>query len=145
MGDAANYEQQGNAARVEALDAEHEELMALMTKIIKRGTESALKAELFLLLRQLLTRTQQHFTHEEAYMRDTGYARLDTHQIMHAQLLEALRKHVTEFEAGDGALGPRVVTFLKFWLMTHMSGMDEDILRRPSPAPASTLIPRRKG
>ncbi len=131
-------------SRTAALDVEHEELVALMTRIIKRDAESALKAELSLLVRQLLVRTEHHFAEEEAYMRDTGYTRLDTHQIMHTQLLETLRRHVTEFEAGNGKLGTRLITFLKFWLMTHINGMDRDIANRAAPMPAFSLRPVRK-
>jgi len=144
MGDAASEDGTANATRAEALDAEHRGLVALMLEIIERNAESASKAELSLLLRQLSSRTEHHFTAEEAYMRNTGYSKLDTHQIMHTQLLATLRKHVIEFEAGGAKLGVRLITFLKFWLMTHFNGMNNDIPRRASPIPASSLRPVRK-
>lgn len=144
MGDAVSDEQTGNAAWTATLEAQHEELVSLMAKIIQRDARGALKAELSLLLWQLVIRTEHHFTDEEVYMLDTGYARLDTHQIMHAQLLATLRRHVLDFELGDGRLGTRLVTFLEFWLMTHINGMDKDVTRRASPMPASTVRPVRR-
>jgi hemerythrin len=144
MGDVVRDAQTAKAARADALDVQHEELGALVARILERDARSALKAELSLLLRQLLLHTAHHFADEEEYMRDTGYARLDTHQIMHRQLLETLRTRVTEFEAGSGRLGTRLITFLNFWLMTHINGMDKDITRRASPVPASSLRPVRK-
>lgn len=143
MGDVASDDQTATAARTERLDAQHEELVALIAKIFKRDAEGALKAELSLLLWQLVIRTERHFTDEEGYMQHTGYTRLDTHHIMHTQLLTALRGHVTEFELGDGRLGTRFITFLKFWLMTHINGTDDDVTRRTSTTPASTLRLRR--
>lgn len=144
MGDVVSDAQTRNVAWVESLDAQHDELVTLMTKIIRRDASSALKAELSLLLWQLVIRTEHHFTDEEVYMLDTGYPRLDTHKIMHTQLLTSLRRHVTEFEVGNGRLGTRLITFLKFWLMTHINGMDHDITRHGSPTPTSTLRPVRR-
>ena len=137
-------EQAAKTPQTEALDAQHRELVAVVDKLVRRDGERALKAELSLLLRQLLFLTEHHFNEEEAYMSSTGYCRLDTHQIMHRQLLATLRERVTEFEAGDGRLGTRLTTFLKFWLLAHINGMDKDLIRRASPSPASTLRPARR-
>ena len=144
MGDVASDDQVRTAARAATFDAQHEELLAFIAKILERDAKGALKAELSLLLWQLVSRTEHHFADEEGYMRSTGYARLDTHEIMHTQLLTALRGHAIEFETGTGRLGSRLVTFIKFWLMTHINGMDKDITHGAPPIPASTLRPVRR-
>jgi hemerythrin len=70
-------------------------------------------------------------------MRDLGHPKLDTHQLIHRDLLVMMRRHVDEFAAGDGRLGCKLRSFLVYWLGSHLDGMDRQLahfsrsLRRP--------------
>ena len=123
--------------QAEAMEAQHEVLASLMRSLAARDGEGAQRAELTLLLRQLESFTATHFKDEEVYMRDLGHPKLDTHQLIHRDLLAMLRRHIDEFEAGDGRLGCKLRSFFVYWLGSHLDGMDRQLahfsrpLRRP--------------
>lgn len=133
--------------QAEAMEAQHEVLDWLMRTLAERGAAGAPKRELSPLLRQLESLTVQHFQEEEQYMRDLAHPKLDTHQIIHRELLAMLQRHVSEFEQGDGRLGPKLLGFLKYFLGAHLEGMDRHLaqysrsLRRPSSGLRKVQIP----
>jgi hemerythrin-like metal-binding protein len=129
------------------MEAQHEVLAWLMRTLAERGAAGAPKSELGQLLRQLVSQTANHFEEEEQYMTDLGHPKLDTHRIIHRELLAMLQRHVAEFEQGDGRLGPKVLGYLKYFLGAHLEGMDRHLaqfsrsLRRPSSGLRKVSIP----
>jgi hemerythrin-like metal-binding protein len=113
-----------SSLRLEEMDRQHRVLTALIHGLGKRAAQGASKAELSDILEQLSDYTVRHFQVEEAYMEATSYPKLDTHQLIHRDLLLKLREHVSEFEAGSGKLGHRLTSFLKFWLAAHINSVD---------------------
>lgn len=113
--------------QAEAMEAQHEVLTSLMNSLARRDSEGATKAELSLLLRQLDSLTASHFAEEEVYMRELAHPKLDTHQIIHRDLLTMLRRHIEEFESGEGRLGCKLLSFLVYWLGSHIEGMDRQL------------------
>jgi hemerythrin len=113
-----------SSLRLEEMDRQHRFLTALIDGLGKRAAQGASKAELSGLLHQLSDYTVQHFQAEEAYMAATSYPKLDTHQLIHRDLLIKLHEHVSEFKAGSGKLGHRLTSFLKFWLAAHINSVD---------------------
>ncbi|MEY4547337.1 MAG: hypothetical protein RL685_3532 [Pseudomonadota bacterium] len=119
--------------QAEAMEAQHEVLTSLMRTLAERDANGASKAELSQLLRQLESFTESHFKDEEVYMRDLAHPKLDTHQLIHRDLLVMFRRHVDEFEAGSGRLGNKLLSFLKYWLASHIDGMDRHLAPRSRP------------
>jgi hemerythrin len=113
-----------SSLRIEEMDRQHRLLIALMNGLAERAEQGASKAELAGLLEQLSDYTARHFQEEEAYMELTRYPKLDTHQLIHRDLLLKLRQHVSEFKSGSGKLGHRLMSFLKFWLTAHINSVD---------------------
>lgn len=146
--EAAN--ERSRELQAEAMEAQHEVLDWLMRKLAERGAAGAPRAELSQLLQQLLSQTTHHFEEEEQYMADLGHPKLETHRIIHRELLVMLQRHVSEFESGPGTLGPSLLGFIKYFLGAHLQGMDRHLaqysrsLRRPSSGTrrASTPSPR---
>ena len=130
-------EERRRELQAEAMEAQHEVLAQLMRSLAERDSDGASRQELAELLRHLESFTAGHFKDEEAYMRDLGHPKLDTHQLIHRDLLAMLRRHVDEFEAGDGRLGCRLRSFLVYCLGAQLDGMDRQLtnfsrsLRRP--------------
>jgi hemerythrin len=137
----SQVEERRRELQAEAMEAQHEVLTVLMRTLAERDSDGASKAELGALLCQLESFTAGHFKDEEAYMRDLGHPKLDTHQLIHRDLLAMLRRHVDEFEAGEGRLGCKMRSFLVYWLGSHLDGMDRQLasfsrsLRRPKSGP----------
>jgi hemerythrin-like metal-binding protein len=114
------------------MDRQHDILIELMSSLRERAEEGASKAELSDLLKQLSDYTVLHFRAEEACMEAMSYSKLDTHRLIHRDLLIRLREHVGGFETGDGTLSHRLTSFLKFWLTTHIKSVDMRDARRVS-------------
>jgi hemerythrin len=118
--------------QIEEMDRQHETLIALMSALGERAEEGASKEELSDRLKELSDYTVLHFGAEEACMEAMSYPKLDTHRLIHRDLLIRLREHVGSFEAGDGTLSHRLTSFLKFWLTTHIKSVDMHDARRLS-------------
>lgn len=108
---------------VEAMDREHEMLIAIMNKLYDRHGANAPAAELGRLLKELGDFTVKHFADEERYMASIGYAGLDTHKLIHAELLKTFTKHAETF-AKTKKLDEDFFLFLKMWLKAHIQGID---------------------
>ena len=133
--------------QAEAMEAQHEVLDRLMRSIAERAAAGAPKPELSHLLQQLESQTAHHFQEEEQYMADLAHPKLDTHRIIHRELLAMLQRHRSDFEAGTGRAGPNLLGFIKYFLGAHLQGMDRHLaqysrsLRRPSSGLRRANIP----
>jgi hemerythrin-like metal-binding protein len=113
--------------QAQTMEEQHELLTSLMRTLVERDSGGASKKELSSRLRQLESSTAAHFKEEEVYMRDLAHPKLDTHQLIHRNLLAMFRRHVDEFETGPGRLGCKLLSFLKYWLASHIDGMDRHL------------------
>jgi hemerythrin-like metal-binding protein len=148
MSEPINTNERSRELQAEAMEAQHELLTSLMNSLAHRDSAGATKIELSQLLRQLESLTASHFKEEETYMRELAHPKLETHQIIHRDLLIMLRGHMDEFEAGDGRLGCKLRSFLVYWLGSHIEGMDRQLtnfsrpLRRHKSGPRSSVRSR---
>ena len=54
-----------------------------------------------------------------------GFPGLDTHKKLHEHLLKELKQFAEDFEQGPShQIKNELITFLKFWLSTHIRGID---------------------
>lgn len=116
---------------IDEMDRQHEAILSLMDDLARRDAERAPKVELTNLLELLTDYTVRHFKDEEAYMAATGYPKLDVHQVIHRDLLLKLEGHLSRFKSGGGRLGADLLSFLKFWLFAHVTGVDRRSGRYP--------------
>lgn len=67
----------------------------------------------------------EHFDNEEAYMESIGWQGLKNHQGIHKDLLAKAGGHVEAFKnSGTDVLPEEFFQFLKFWLVSHIQGID---------------------
>lgn len=109
---------------VEEMNQEHQQLMQLMNRLYELNDKKAAKLELRLALKALGDFTVRHFSDEEKYMASIQYQGLDTHKIIHQNLLKQFGEHVDRFEKGGDHLSPQFFEFLRFWLSAHIQGVD---------------------
>lgn len=108
---------------VDAMDREHQTLITIMNKLYDRHGANAPAAELERLLKELGEYTVKHFADEERYMASIGYAGLESHKHIHADLLKTFTKHAEGF-AKTKKLEDGFFHFLKMWLQAHIQGID---------------------
>ncbi|MDD2816602.1 MAG: hypothetical protein PHP00_12860 [Thiotrichaceae bacterium] len=69
--------------------------------------------------------TRQHFREEEQYMGSLGFSGLEAHKRLHLNLLTDLTHFIEDFEQGSSdRISDDFTIFLKFWLSTHIRGID---------------------
>ena len=109
--------------KVPEMDHEHMELIKKMNAVYTAQMEQAPKQKISALLVDLANYTAFHFKDEEAYMEKIKYPALESHKVLHQQLLSQIKTYIEEFET-SGELQNRFFRFLSGWLATHIRGTD---------------------
>jgi hemerythrin len=111
---------------VEALDAEHRRMIALINELFDAISEGKGKDALGPVLDKLIDYTQYHFGHEERLMAEHAYAGLDEHRREHEALTgEVLQVRARHFSGSSAVLSIETMAFLKGWLLRHIHGTDK--------------------
>lgn len=67
--------------------------------------------------------TIQHFQEEEQYMESINFPGLESHKLIHKDLLNKFTKHYQEMIDAQ-QFSDSFFNFLKFWLSSHIQGID---------------------
>jgi hemerythrin len=79
------------------------------------------------ILDSLTAYTLEHFGSEEDWMRDFAYPRREQHVLEHQAFILRLSEFQQNFKNGTGHLTLDIISFLRVWLLTHISGADFDL------------------
>lgn len=112
---------------LDQIDEQHQHLFALMNQVWEAvfsfATETAgITSRLVLELEQY---AQAHFAEEEAFMRETGYPRLDSHRKAHAAFVARIHEEKEAILAGN-RVSLDLLLFLRDWLISHILVADRD-------------------
>ncbi len=105
------------------MNAEHKQLIALMNNLHDSHSAQDSREVLKQHIEKLKDYTIQHFQDEEIFMEKMAYPKLDTHKIIHAELLRKFQLHYDNFKA-EGVLRQDFFDFLQLWLSAHIRGID---------------------
>jgi hemerythrin len=108
---------------VREMNAEHKQLIMLMNALHEHHLAKASCEVLKTHLDALKEFTVQHFREEEIFMQQMQYPKLETHKIIHADLLRKFQVHYENFK-GEGVLRQEFFDFLLLWLSAHIRGID---------------------
>ena len=124
---------------------QQQSLPVLVAALARRDKEGASKGELSESLALIAAFTARHFSAEEAYMAELGYPKLDTHRLIHRDLLAHLHAHLQTYENGGPRLGHKLRSFFTFWLLPHIQSIDWQVhhqaTRLPDEATATSRGP----
>jgi hemerythrin len=109
-----------HSPEIVAVDRQHLWLIALIRELARRDQVGTPKQEQLQSLIFIAGLTARHFAAEEACMAAIEYPKLDTHRLIHRDLLVQFREHVRGFEQGGQKLGHKLRSFLAFWLLPHL-------------------------
>lgn len=110
---------------VAEMNEQHKTLISLMEVLYQKNLASHSKAELIVAIDNLVNYVVKHFHDEESYMASIQFPTLETHKQIHQHLLEDLGKLIEQFKQSDiNQLSSEFIMFLKFWLSTHIRGID---------------------
>lgn len=123
MADFFKWDPATLSVNVLAMDNEHIELIRKMNKLHAAFAENATADKIEPLLTDFANYTIKHFSDEEAYLESIKYAGLDTHKLIHKQLLDQVTNYINDFKK-TGKLTDSLFKFLTVWLTSHIRGID---------------------
>jgi len=109
---------------VEPMNHEHRDILNAMNQIYDLGQKGVQGASVTRLVDRLGEICVHHFADEERFMESIGYPALAVHKDLHRRLLEKYHEHAAAIRAADGVAGDDFFQFLRFWLASHIKGVD---------------------
>ena len=108
---------------VESMDQDHKFLISLMNKLEALEGANAEKDQISQCFNDLLEFTVKHFSKEEEFMESMQFDGLNSHKLIHKELLRRLGDHHDEFNK-TGVISEGLMDFLVIWLKSHICGID---------------------
>lgn len=105
---------------IESIDEQHRQLVDLVNKFeeaSRRGRGSRVMSDI---LNDLVGYTQEHFSHEESIMAESGFPATDAHTARHRQLLQKVERFQYEFENEGKRVTGEVRELLRYWISSHI-------------------------
>lgn len=110
---------------VRELDAQHKQLVDMLNELYEAMQSQQGNAILGAIINKLVSYTRTHFTTEERYMSQYGYPDLAAQKREHAMFTDKVMAFKNDFDSGRVSITVSVTSFLKTWLMEHISGSDK--------------------
>ncbi|MDH5671361.1 MAG: bacteriohemerythrin [Myxococcales bacterium] len=107
---------------VDAMNREHQELIDRMNAFYDAAHGSSADA-IRGALDALGSYVVEHFAHEEAYMDSVDFPGRQNHKQIHKNLLRSYSEYADAI-AETGEVPEKFLNFLKFWLTSHIKGID---------------------
>ncbi|MDR2734666.1 MAG: bacteriohemerythrin [Spirochaetota bacterium] len=112
------------SVKIPEVDEEHKVLVKLINELHTAMKEGRGREGTEHILNELVTYTQTHFTHEEAFLTRNNYPQLAPHKLMHQTFVEKVVAFQKEFTAGKLVLSIQLVQFLSDWIVEHVKKAD---------------------
>lgn len=106
------------------LDAQHQQQVALVSRIHRGLRDSGSGQALGDALADLAQHTEEHFRHEETLMYQCAYPRLDWHRRIHERLLTRLERIRNEMGRLKDTQRYELIEDLNLWLVDHIQTAD---------------------
>jgi len=117
------------ATGIGKIDRQHETLTDLLNALNEAHRAGKPKDVLLFRLEQLIEAVHEHFTDEEALMRERGYPDADLHKAEHDFLLAQVLHFREEFAADKAGLSESMMDYLRDWLRDHILISDRRMAR----------------
>ena len=121
---------------IRLLDEQHRMLADCLNRLVRQcscakdmgeGANEEARQHVGQLLDELYSRAKQHFSKEEALMREHGYPGYVSHRREHSMLLAELKStFISKFEEGCCHVDPAVFKALKSWYIVHVIRSDRE-------------------
>jgi hemerythrin-like metal-binding protein len=98
------------------MDTTHHEFVDLLAQVVNATDEALLPR-----WRELVAHTDEHFTREDRWMKDTGFSSTNCHTTQHQVVLQVMREGE---KRGDDAMVRQMADELGIWFPQHAQAMD---------------------
>lgn len=101
------------------MDKTHHEFVDLLAQVV-----NATDQHLLPLWSDLVAHTDEHFTREDRWMKDTGFSSTNCHTTQHQVVLQVMREGAKRGHAGELAVVRQMADELGIWFPQHAQAMD---------------------
>lgn len=108
-----------------AIDIDHKKLVDLVNQLGDAMQSGKGKEVCGRVLSDLINYTKTHFAMEERLMATHRYAQANEHKAEHAKLLKEVADFKAKFDSGALTVTASLLTFLRDWLVKHISISDK--------------------
>jgi hemerythrin len=117
------------ATGIPTIDHQHETLTDLLNALNEAQRAGKSRDVLLFRLEQLIEAVHEHFTDEEALMREKGYPDVDLHKAEHDFLLAQVLNFREEYAAEKAGFSESMMDYLRDWLRDHILISDRRMAR----------------
>lgn len=107
------------------LDNQHKQLIAILSELYDAMQKQTANDLIGQIISKLVNYTKTHFATEERYMERCFYPDLASQKREHAAFTEKVMKFKEDFDAGRTSMSVSVTSFVKDWLVNHISLSDK--------------------
>lgn len=111
------------------VDEQHQHLFDIINRLHQSMSEGHGKDVIKDTLDEMIAYTVEHFTMEEALMREQGYPAYEEHKKVHDNLTKELKEIAEKFANGDRFVTLELSHFLTKWLIHHIKGQDQKMIK----------------
>ncbi len=108
---------------VDGMNDQHKIILKYMNTLYDHATTNNSFESNAETITELAEYTVKHFKEEEEFMESINYNGLESHKVIHQDLLKKFTKHVERMKAA-GEVDQSFFSFLKLWLSAHIKGLD---------------------
>ncbi len=113
------------SVKIKEIDSQHKKLVDLINQLHDKMKEGRGKEAIGAILDELVKYTVYHFSYEESLFTKYSYPEARVHARVHSDLIAQVKVYIKDFQSGKGILPMDLMTFLKKWLVEHISGEDK--------------------
>lgn len=111
---------------IEEIDWEHRRLLNIANRLLDAMARGKGEVAVRPVTRDLSRHAEEHFEHEEKYMLEMGYPRLDEHREEHRKMTEILAGFIAALESDDPPGAVQLNALMSHWLLDHILKLDKD-------------------
>lgn len=110
---------------IEEIDWEHRRLLNIANRLLDAMARGKGEAAVRPVFRDLKRHAEEHFGHEESFMREMGYPDATAHSEEHRRMFASLEEFEAALESGDPPGAVQLNALLSHWLLDHILKLDK--------------------
>jgi len=113
------------SVKIQSIDKQHSKLIVLINDLHSAMKLGKGKEAVEVVIRDLISYTKVHFSHEEEMMQKYSYPGFSKHKSIHDDLVKQVLDIEKNFKEGKTVISQEVLNFLKKWLVDHILATDK--------------------
>jgi hemerythrin len=110
--------------RVPEMDNQHKILVKMLNDLHDAMKAGNGRSVIGPIISKLVSYTKTHLANEEKFLESINYAFLNSHKTEHRKLTEQVLELQAKYNSGDMSVAPKLMTFLRDWLVGHIQKVD---------------------